>query len=251
MDASNAIYSDLGLDPQTVFDVSDVETFEMVLLKIRTWFGAVAIGYRLSAHFPIVLERVKRHEQLTSKFGWPKAFMEEWVQNGHSQTFDITQLHTSRAPVQSWTLNDTGQRFHGPMSSALDLMRTHGFASGISIMVPTSLAGYGSVILLYDKGSAAMAAETANCEPHLLYYVSNAVIRSAERLFSAPGVPDLSTYQLACLRWMKIGKTDMEIAEILQCSKDTVRYHLKGALESLNAVNRTHAVALAIEADLL
>src|SRR5215510_7320833 len=48
------------------------------------------------------------------------------------------------------------------------------------------------------------------------------------------------------LAWVAPGKSAWEIGEILDIAKRTVDEHVQSAVRKLGAVNRTHAVALAI-----
>jgi LuxR family transcriptional regulator, quorum-sensing system regulator BjaR1 len=48
------------------------------------------------------------------------------------------------------------------------------------------------------------------------------------------------------LAWVARGKSAWEIGEILNIAKRTVDEHVQSAVRKLGAVNRTHAVALAI-----
>ncbi|HEX4892046.1 MAG TPA: LuxR C-terminal-related transcriptional regulator [Hyphomicrobiaceae bacterium] len=52
----------------------------------------------------------------------------------------------------------------------------------------------------------------------------------------------LSKREVECLRWAAIGKTDQEIATIIGLSHAAVRYHLHGAGEKLNSINRAQSV---------
>ncbi len=49
-----------------------------------------------------------------------------------------------------------------------------------------------------------------------------------------------------CLSWAAMGKTACEIAGILKVSEHTVHFHLRNAIQKLEATNKTHAVAKAI-----
>ncbi|QTD57759.1 helix-turn-helix transcriptional regulator [Parasphingorhabdus cellanae] len=65
-------------------------------------------------------------------------------------------------------------------------------------------------------------------------------MRSARRLI--PSDCDLTKREVECLSWAAIGKTDREIAMILELSPATVRYHMIRAGERLNSVNRGQAI---------
>ncbi|MCK4739326.1 MAG: helix-turn-helix transcriptional regulator [Deltaproteobacteria bacterium] len=51
--------------------------------------------------------------------------------------------------------------------------------------------------------------------------------------------------------WMKEGKTNWEVATILEIRERTVKFHVGNIVKKLNASNKTHAVAIAIEKSLL
>jgi len=53
---------------------------------------------------------------------------------------------------------------------------------------------------------------------------------------------ELSKREVECLRWAAIGKTDREIAMIIDLSHATIRYHINRASEKLDAVNRAQTV---------
>lgn len=61
----------------------------------------------------------------------------------------------------------------------------------------------------------------------------------------------LSEREKEVLRWLTTGKTSWEIAQILLISERTVNYHVQNIIRKLDAVNRAHAVAIAIMAKLI
>jgi DNA-binding CsgD family transcriptional regulator len=61
----------------------------------------------------------------------------------------------------------------------------------------------------------------------------------------------LTPRQIEMIRFASEGKTISETAEILGLSSHTVRKHLRAVFERLNAVNITHAVAIAAQFGLL
>ena len=56
----------------------------------------------------------------------------------------------------------------------------------------------------------------------------------------------LTSREAEVLTWVARGKSAWEIGEILDIAKRTVDEHAYAAVRKLGAVNRTHAVALAI-----
>ncbi|MCK9919477.1 helix-turn-helix transcriptional regulator [Microbacteriaceae bacterium K1510] len=56
----------------------------------------------------------------------------------------------------------------------------------------------------------------------------------------------LTAREVEVLTWVARGKSAWEIGEILNIAKRTVDEHVQTAVRKMGAVNRTHAVALAI-----
>ncbi len=63
--------------------------------------------------------------------------------------------------------------------------------------------------------------------------------------------PKLTPRELECLRWSRSGKTSWEIAKILGISQATAIFHMKNAISKLGASNKTHAVIMAVELQLI
>jgi LuxR family quorum sensing-dependent transcriptional regulator len=58
--------------------------------------------------------------------------------------------------------------------------------------------------------------------------------------------PVLTSREQEVLAWVASGKSAWEIGEILNIAKRTVDEHAQTAFRKLGAVNRTHAVAIAL-----
>jgi len=56
----------------------------------------------------------------------------------------------------------------------------------------------------------------------------------------------LTAREIEVLEWVARGKSAWEIGEILAITKRTVDEHVHSVIRKIGAVNRTHAVALAI-----
>jgi DNA-binding CsgD family transcriptional regulator len=56
---------------------------------------------------------------------------------------------------------------------------------------------------------------------------------------------------MTVLLWMKQGKTNWEIAQIVGVTERTVRFHVEGIFMKLDVNSRTQAVAVAMEQGLL
>jgi LuxR family transcriptional regulator, quorum-sensing system regulator BjaR1 len=60
------------------------------------------------------------------------------------------------------------------------------------------------------------------------------------------GSSSLTVREREVLAWVAQGKSAREIGEILHITKRTVDEHVQSAIRKLGALNRTHAVAIAL-----
>ena len=61
----------------------------------------------------------------------------------------------------------------------------------------------------------------------------------------------ISPREREVLNWLKLGKTNAEISDVLGISKNTVKYHLKMIMQKLSTRTRTQTVAAALERRLI
>jgi two-component system, NarL family, response regulator LiaR len=79
------------------------------------------------------------------------------------------------------------------------------------------------------------------------------VTKALVSALNAPPIPggDLSERERAVLRLMVAGLSNEQIAEQLYISRNTVRHHVHNILGKLHAANRTEAVGLAVQHNLV
>jgi DNA-binding CsgD family transcriptional regulator len=65
------------------------------------------------------------------------------------------------------------------------------------------------------------------------------------------GLSCLTLREREVLLWTMEGKSNWEISVVLGISRESVKWHIANILRKLNASNRTHAVAIALQNDLL
>jgi two-component system, NarL family, response regulator len=71
------------------------------------------------------------------------------------------------------------------------------------------------------------------------------------QLAESVGHPELSKRELQVLQHMANGRSNMEIAHILNISEDAVRGHVRSILTRLDAMGRTEAIAIATRRGLI
>lgn len=76
-------------------------------------------------------------------------------------------------------------------------------------------------------------------------HIHQALLKTSNIMFNKKVA--LSTREKQVLYWIKEGKTNWEISVILSISERTVKFHVQNILIKLDAISKTHAVAIAME----
>lgn len=84
--------------------------------------------------------------------------------------------------------------------------------------------------------------------PHLHHTISRIYKTGNDNLHN---LSNLTARELEVLKWVKEGKTNWEISRIMILSEATVKFHLGNIFKKLDAVNRGHAVAKALQTKIL
>ena len=125
------------------------------------------------------------------------------------------------------------------------------------VLILTSFGEADGVALALKSGAAGAITKTAE-DAELVTVIRNIasggkyISPEIEKLLTeSPPVPKLTPRQREILAYMTKGLTNVEIAKILNISKDTVEEHVNLLLAKLYASNRTEAVAIAMRKQLI
>lgn len=137
--------------------------------------------------------------------------------------------------------------------SWLSFERLRGFQIGVAIPVQDYLAGPAYLSLFGSNKVAAMAITGAGRDP--LIGAAIDIHRRALATLPPGGVPSetmpLSERELSCLRQAAMGATIAETAMSLGIARRTVELYVGRATSKLGALNKMHAVAVAISSKLI
>lgn len=179
---------------------------------------------------------------------WPPELIRDYDDLGLLGSSPLLEtLKTSTKPISWLRIPTRNERPDSRVKIAAELFDK--FDITYSILFPTQdLAGIRGAVSF--SGSRGALNDTETLE---LAFFSNMVYEKATSLHASPYAPKqaLSGRELECLQWTANGKTSGEIAALLGLSEHTVNHYLAGAGQKLGAVNRTHAVAMALRANLL
>lgn len=127
--------------------------------------------------------------------------------------------------------------------------RAFGLEDGFVTPVHHLNGSSAAVVLYSDRTLDWSPRETASAHMLSIYFAAVAA-RLSEAAPSAPS-PTLSRRQRECLQWVRGGKTDWEIGQILGLSEHTVAEHLEAARRRLGVKTRAQAVIEAIARGLI
>ena len=172
---------------------------------------------------------------------WPSEWLQRWTSRNYHEVDPIVRELRRKNLPHRWSTREgaadkTGTRI---LEEAGEFRMNAGYAvpvfnsDGLSVVVSMATDHY----------------EIGKKEEICLHIASIYFHARLEQL-RARGVPPrlsrLTPRERECLSWVAAGKTDWEIAQILNIAEQTVHEYVQNALIKLNATTRAQAVAIAI-----
>lgn len=154
-----------------------------------------------------------------------------------------------------WRSVQRSERLNDKEQAAWKYLADFGLVRGATVPIHLPNGRFAVVSAIVDKPNANWSAVyEANYENllHVSHLFHNTITHNGFVEQADTAIPNILTpRERECLGWTAHGKTSPEIAMILGRSVDTVRLHIKNAMLKLDASTRTHAVAKAVQLDLL
>jgi LuxR family quorum sensing-dependent transcriptional regulator len=183
---------------------------------------------------------------------WPKGTNERYVSSGLFYRDPVMERANRSLEPFVWDLSiyDTGKAEHAQL---LGLRRDLGVKGGIVVPVMESMGGR---TVLFVSG-----VDFPHCKDTLLYLrimlehvVAKLNLLRSGGIWNEPHTAfvkeaHLSARERQVLGWIAFGKSSREVATIMGLSEHTVNEHIAGAVDKLQASNRTEAVMRAVLMD--
>ena len=177
---------------------------------------------------------------------WPDAWYQSWVDERFILHDPIARYALRSSRPFTWSqAYEYGTKF-GKL--ILDKSRDFGFSEGFAVPIH-SMDG--------PPGIVSLGGKNVDLAPRALACIELAARHCYARLerlhhsFPTELPPTLTRRETEALHYAAAGKTNWEIGKILSIAEDTVRQHLTSAARKLNCSNRTHAVSVAIQKNLI
>lgn len=179
------------------------------------------------------------------------SYPDEWLylywKNGYADIDPVFRAASHSPGTQIWR-----QTYRSATSKdELDFIETaRGFGLGDGITTSSVDPTCGLATFYSFAGGEGVDAERyAQLVHYLGHHLHLALLRTARK--NAPStdkcVKELSPREVTILNWIKNGKTNWEVGQILGVTERTVRFHLASIFSKLDVTSRSQAVAAAME----
>jgi DNA-binding CsgD family transcriptional regulator len=175
----------------------------------------------------------------------------EWLDLYISKSFNlldpIIKTNFERFELQYWA--DTYKKFPPPkefleIAEAFGLKKGYTFGSRNINGTEGSLFSFSGQSLEHDRRSEKILR-------HIVPHLHQAFSRVTKAGISDKKTGRLSHREKEVLKWVSYGKSSWDISVILGISERTVNFHINSIMQKLDAVNRSHAVAIAFDSGLI
>jgi DNA-binding CsgD family transcriptional regulator len=188
---------------------------------------------------------------------YPPSWVSHYIKEGYMEEDPVIAEFLRRRTPFHWAEIGRSEQLTSRQRRLFDEARDAGIVGGMT--VPIHTRGAIAAVSLIPDGADTVAAMDARSYQRLLslmafHYHAVAHRRLLERSLAGHSTRRrtlLSPRERQVLEWAAQGKSNWEVASILNISCKSVEFHVEGAKRKLQVFNRTHAVAKAIVLGLL
>jgi DNA-binding CsgD family transcriptional regulator len=200
-------------------------------------------------HMVLALGRLNQSQHLQKlekliNVNYPIDWVNHYMQENFTNCDPILRTPLGKAPV-FW--KETFAFAKSPLEKRfIAEARSIGLGNGISFSATSPKQNMACMISITGEEVARdnQLVEMLNC---LVPHLHHAMLRVANLVPMSPSAMLLSNREYDIFHWMSRGKTNWEIATILEISERTVKFHVANIIRKLNANNRTHAIVLGLQ----
>ena len=184
-----------------------------------------------------------------SVFGWPESKEQWWKKPLLALSSPLP--FACRYESEPFWVNAAGvyTKAPNPLLDQIDLSHFGDLVNARSVIVVPIHLPFGQIAAIsfspINNDRDDLSAEFDRYADQLEYHARRFISGYSRVTSQRPWIPKncrLSKREVECLRWAAVGKTDVEIAMILERSCATVRFHIHNAATKLEAVNRSQTV---------
>lgn len=223
------------------------------------------IGLALGLTHPAVVDDYAQRRLLTAEdgmalselFGWESDFQRDWVEQGLHRVSPVGAVCRMTIRPFCWSaasMTALAEELGGRSGRFWHLTPARGIAGGITVPVHLPRCRVGSVTWTtrdHDVDLAEVLEEHGDLLRLAALRFMDLVYAARQDEAAEPRATPLSDREVECLTWVALGRTDVEISELIHRSSTTARFHVENAMNKLGARNRAQAVAIACQLGLI
>ncbi|MDA8090906.1 MAG: autoinducer binding domain-containing protein [Nitrospiraceae bacterium] len=221
---------------QQSLECETVEQFKYLVIKLKKY---LAFDYAISGFAKTEDGKPAAYNILN--ISYPEEWLGIYEKNGYPRTDPIVREHFSGFGLQFWA--DTYKKFK-PTKKFLMEAEDFNLKGGYTTGTRNRSGSYGSIFTLAGS-NLERDRHTEVVLKIITPHLHNSMMR-IEMSAKRRGIK-ISFREKEVLNWLKEGKSSWDISAILKVSENTVNFHIKNIMHKFDTVNRTQAVAKAIE----
>ena len=178
---------------------------------------------------------------------YPDEWLYRYWKSGYADVDPVFRAASQSSGTQVWK-RTYQQSTSKEELEFIEAARGFGLADGITTSSIDPACGLATFFSF--AGEEEVDAERyAQLVEYLSHHLHLALMRTARKDAPAtePCVNELSPREVTILNWIKNGKTNWEVGQILGVTERTVRFHLASIFSKLDVTSRSQAVAAAME----
>lgn len=179
---------------------------------------------------------------------WPRPWLELYAREGFAQ--DDATVAEARLATEAFTWKELQERRPGASARIFAAARRFGWNDGLTIPVSVGTADGGRRLGMVSLAAPTLDGLGPGDRASVVAIGTRAFARAEELSSEARGVA-LSERERHAVSLVATGRSDREIASIMNVSVTTAHFHVEQAKRKLGAVTRAQAVAIAINKDLV
>jgi LuxR family transcriptional activator of conjugal transfer of Ti plasmids len=222
--------------------VSSLEALNDLFAKTLKKIGLTEWGYQLIQAEP----NKKMDPFIVSNF--PEDWVNHYVESGYTQV-DPTILEGPKQVIPfNWT-----SMYLGESSSIRKkfISEAEDYRLGEGIGIPMhGIGGTLAMVSMTTRDESAMELakllDEYRDKIHVISLVYHSIAKDLVSVTRNQANIMLTDREKECLKWLALGKTSMEVAQILHITERTVNFHIENAKHKLGVTSRQYAVVKAI-----
>lgn len=180
--------------------------------------------------------------------GWPLDWFVHYTKNDYVHLDPVARFCFHTVLPFDWSDAPYDAEVDPHADRVMNEAKEAGMPAGICIPVHMEDGMQGCVSLAGRKNDIA---QHGRLMLHLIALYAHGRLRYLKRQVLGRDPPEITIREAEVLKWAAVGKSNMDIADILGISPRTVVFHFESVSKRLGTLNRTHSVAEAIRYSLI